>query len=135
LHCRSLVMHDNWPWTPMEIFSEGAHCTTAHMASSEHELITGVWGRSPSGRAAGRGSGGGTNPLKPKSLKHLHAYRTPYFWTVACIVAGSVAEWWACWTQAQKGPGSNRSRDAVRNSLRQTVHTHCASVFTKKQNW
>ena len=26
---------------------------------------------------------------------------------------GSVAEWLACWTQAQKGPGSNRSRDVV----------------------
>jgi len=26
---------------------------------------------------------------------------------------GSVAEWLACWTQAQKGPGTNRSRDAV----------------------
>ena len=26
---------------------------------------------------------------------------------------GSVAECLACWTQAQKGPGSNRSRDAV----------------------
>jgi len=26
---------------------------------------------------------------------------------------GSVAEWLACWAQAQKGPGSNRSRDAV----------------------
>jgi len=26
---------------------------------------------------------------------------------------GSVAEWLACGTQAQKGPGSNRSRDAV----------------------
>ena len=25
----------------------------------------------------------------------------------------SVAEWLACWTQAQKDPGSNRSRDAV----------------------
>ena len=37
---------------------------------------------------------------------------------VVCIVSptgrgGSVAEWLACWTQAQKGPGSNRSRDAV----------------------
>ena len=32
-----------------------------------------------------------------------------------------VAEWLACMTQAQKGPGSNRS-------LRQTVNTHCASV-------
>ena len=28
-------------------------------------------------------------------------------------IGGSVAEWLACWTQAQKGPGSNRSRDAV----------------------
>ena len=26
---------------------------------------------------------------------------------------GSVAEWLACWTQAQKGPGSNSSHDAV----------------------
>ena len=26
---------------------------------------------------------------------------------------GSVAEWLACWTQAQKGSGSNHSRDAV----------------------
>jgi len=26
---------------------------------------------------------------------------------------GSIAESLACWTQAQKGPGSNRSRDAV----------------------
>ena len=25
----------------------------------------------------------------------------------------SVADWLAYWTQAQKGPGSNRSRDAV----------------------
>jgi len=32
-----------------------------------------------------------------------------------CIITmgGSVGEWLACWTQAQKGPGSNRSRDAV----------------------
>jgi len=35
----------------------------------------------------------------------------------------------ACWTQAQKGQGSNRGRDAVSgNSLRQTVQTHRASV-------
>ena len=29
------------------------------------------------------------------------------------LSGGSVAEWLACWTQAQKGPGSNRSRDAA----------------------
>jgi len=41
---------------------------------------------------------------------------------------GSVAEWLACLTQAQKGLGSNRSRDAAGNSLMQTVHTHRVSV-------
>jgi len=35
--------------------------------------------------------------------------------TMYCLegMGGSVAERLACWTQAQKGPGSNRSRDAV----------------------
>jgi len=28
-------------------------------------------------------------------------------------MGGSVAEWLVCWIQVQKGPGSNRSRDAV----------------------
>jgi len=32
---------------------------------------------------------------------------------VTFLLGGSVAEWLACWTQVQKGPGSNRSRDAV----------------------
>jgi len=32
---------------------------------------------------------------------------------ILAALGGSVAEWLACWTQAQKGPGSNRSRDAV----------------------
>ena len=31
----------------------------------------------------------------------------------ARVSDGSVAEWLACWTQAQKDPGSNRSRDTV----------------------
>ena len=35
------------------------------------------------------------------------------FWKYSTS-GGSVAEWFACWTQAQKGLGSNRSRDAVR---------------------
>jgi len=29
------------------------------------------------------------------------------------VMRGSVAEWLACWSQAQQDPGSNRSRDAV----------------------
>ena len=40
-----------------------------------------------------------------------------FFWDTTSSTGGfrhgSVAEWLACWTQAQKGPGSNRSRDAV----------------------
>jgi len=45
----------------------------------------------------------------------------------AIMLDGSVAEWLACWTQAQKG--SNRAVATLSgNSLRQTVHTHRASV-------
>jgi len=40
-------------------------------------------------------------PGKPLALSSSHAK------------GGSVAEWLAYWTQVQKGPGSNRSRDAV----------------------
>jgi len=43
------------------------------------------------------------------------------------IVGGSVAEWLACWTQAQKGPGSQSRRCRV-TVLGITVHTHYASV-------
>ena len=40
-------------------------------------------------------------------------------------MGGSVADWLACWSQAQKGQGSNRSHDSVGGSVgrRQTVHT------------
>jgi len=51
-----------------------------------------------------------TNCNKPSN-----AILRPNF--IVYIEGGSVAEWLACWTQAQKG-----------NSLRQTVHTHHASV-------
>ena len=40
---------------------------------------------------------------------------------------GSVAEWLACWTRAQKGAGSNRSRDAV-TVLGKLLTPLCASV-------
>ena len=41
---------------------------------------------------------------------------------------GSVAEWLACWTQAQKGRVQIAVATLSSNSLKQTVHTHCASV-------
>jgi len=45
-------------------------------------------------------------------------------------MGGSVAEWLACWTEAQKGPPGVQiaAMTLSGNSLRQTVHTHCASV-------
>ena len=33
--------------------------------------------------------------------------------SVVVAVGGSVAEWLACWTEAQKGPSSNHSCDTV----------------------
>jgi len=43
-------------------------------------------------------------------------------------MGGSVAEWLACWTQAQKARVQIAAMTLSGNSLRQTVHTHCASV-------
>jgi len=42
----------------------------------------------------------------------------------------SVAEWLACWTQVQNSLGSDQIAAMMQsgNSLKQTVHTHCASV-------
>jgi len=44
------------------------------------------------------------------------------------IWGGSVAEWLACWTQAQKARVQIAVATLSGNSLRQTVHTNCASV-------
>ena len=49
------------------------------------------------------------------------------FTFLVLVEGGSIAEWLACWTWAQKGPGSNRSHAAV-GCLRLTAHSHCASV-------
>jgi len=44
------------------------------------------------------------------------------------IQGGSVAEWLACWTQAQKAWVQIAAATLSGNSLRQIVHTHRASV-------
>ena len=50
-----------------------------------------------------------------------------YHYEVLCSVEGSsVAKWLVCWTRAQKCLGSAATLSG--NSLRQIVHTHCASV-------
>jgi len=46
---------------------------------------------------------------------------------------GSVAEWLACWTQAQKGLGSNRGRFRV--TVLGKLFTPIVPLITKQQNW
>jgi len=66
------------------------------------------------------------------SLSCVVSVAWPRVWY--CLMAwhlcqgASVAEWLACWTQAQKGPSSNRAATLSGDSLRQTVRTHRASV-------
>jgi len=52
---------------------------------------------------------------------------------LGAMLGGSVAEWLACWTQAQKGRTQVQIAVATLsgNSLRQTVHTDCASRSSK----
>jgi len=59
--------------------------------------------------------------LRPSSFKRNFA---TYFATER----GSVAELLACWTQAQKARVQVAVTTLSGNSLRQTAHTHCASV-------
>jgi len=44
----------------------------------------------------------------------VHLMNVDTLCTFKLFMGGSVAEWLACWTQAQKGLGSNRSRSALR---------------------
>jgi len=48
-----------------------------------------------------------------QSLLHSRSDLQNTLTTCRMMVNGSVAEWLECWTQALKGPGSNRSCDAV----------------------
>jgi len=52
-------------------------------------------------------------PLLSLYLVWTDWYLTLIFASKQVMKGGSVAEWLACWNQAQKGLGSNRSRDAV----------------------
>jgi len=50
---------------------------------------------------------------QPQPVQHAAASSPRAFDHNSYHLAGSVAEWLACWTQAQNGLDSNRSRDAV----------------------
>jgi len=65
---------------------------------------------------------------------------------LAWVVGGSIAEWLACWTQAQKRPGSNRDATSRRIASRRQprrcrvtvlgkLFTPIVLLFTKQQNW
>ena len=58
---------------------------------------------------------GGAQPRHRGTSKPRLMSTTALFFShhIVWLVGGSVAEWLACWTQALKGPGPNRSRDAV----------------------
>jgi len=59
--------------------------------------------------------GGRSNKLRPLFLEGRTAPESKMLCKGVTIVttAYSVAEWLACWTQAQKGLGSYHNRDAV----------------------
>ena len=92
------------------------------------ELLDGkIWEWDLSFRWEWKWDGNGNEVIKMggnwyKKSVPAHLYLTPFhssalppllFCITLTLQGGSVAEWLACWTQAQKGPGSNRSRDAV----------------------
>ena len=65
----------------------------------------------------------------PPGRRRQRACATPVY--IHTRYSGSVAEWLACWTQAQKGLTSNGSCDAVLGKL----FTRIVTQFTKQQNW
>jgi len=49
-------------------------------------------------------------------------------------MGSSIAEWLACWTQAQNGLDSNRSRDAVGVTVLGKLFTPIVPLFAKQRN-
>ena len=66
--------------------------------------------------------------LPTGGLSSLHAFFPLDYGIPIVCKGGSVAEWLACWTQAQKARVQIAAATLSGNSLRQTVHTHRASV-------
>ena len=48
---------------------------------------------------------------------------------------GSVADWLACWTRAQKGPGFKSQPRRCRVTVLGKLFTPIEPLFTKQQNW
>ena len=60
--------------------------------------------------------------------KSNHRHRIDKYLLDTLLMGGSVAEWLACSTQAQKALVQIAAATLSGNSLRQTVHTHPACV-------
>ena len=80
-----------------------------------------------------------TELVQVQALNHTKNIRTAeniviYIIQFILYRSGSVAEWLACWTQAQKARIQIAVATLSGNSLRQTVHTHCASVHQSSSN-
>ena len=111
------LTHRSWPPRNMRIVLRKEPYDTSHNGADTHtHTLSGTE----------RGWLGGGAEVAATSLHHSHTAAA----AAACVTVsttslprrqlssaphrGSVAEWLACWTQAQKGPGSYCSRDAVR---------------------
>ena len=67
---------------------------------------------------------------------HARSIFTEYFVIGAYqTTIGSVAEWLACWTQAQKSPGFKSQSRRCRVTVLGKLFTPIVPVFTKQQNW
>ena len=84
---------------------KGGRRETPAQSPSEYRIETGCWLRCRDVASRLSASSLGLDGLMDiiATIGFIYHTRT----------VGWVAEWLACWTQAQKGPGSNRSRDAV----------------------
>jgi len=66
---------------------------------------------------------------KHSTSRHHHQQHHRHLLRSSHAVGGSVAEWLARWTQAHRRARVQIAAATLsRNSLRQTVHTYCASV-------
>ena len=69
------------------------------------------------------------SPNGPLLLKQINKYNASINSSeLVSERGGSVAEWLACWTRAQKVRVQIAVVTLSDNSLRQTAHTHCACV-------
>ena len=62
----------------------------------------------------------------------VHFY---FFSPSAGLQSGFVAEWLACWTQAQKGPGFKSQSRRCRVTVLGKLFTPIVPLFTKQHNW